>query len=340
MCRQSSAPIEPPAPVTITTRLPSHSPSPALSRTTGSRPSRSSSSIVRIVVSAERPLIRSSYDGTVSTSIPASAQISATRRRTPCAADGSATITWRTPYFLRPRREARDRAQHAHAVQQASALRGIVVDEPDHAPLPASRELAREARPGLAGADHEHRLAERGERAVEAMLLPDPVREAVAGHQEDEHRSGRRSARCAARPPASAASRGPPGSAARPGPRRTRSAAGRGGSRIATGRGRGRRRRRSRPAAAGSTRACDPCRRGRARWKSRPNRTSTSQPRRALRPQRSWTKASHALKLWGCFIVVLLSACANDNQCRQKARRSLTTHAASTCQPAFGDTPA
>ena len=58
--RQSSAPIDPPAPVTITTRLPSHSASPALSSTTGSRPSRSSSSMLRIVVSAWLPLISSS----------------------------------------------------------------------------------------------------------------------------------------------------------------------------------------------------------------------------------------------------------------------------------------
>ena len=32
--------------------------------------------------------------------MPASAQISATRRRTPCAAEGSATITCRTPNFV------------------------------------------------------------------------------------------------------------------------------------------------------------------------------------------------------------------------------------------------
>ena len=97
ICLQSSAPIEPPAPVTSTTRLPSHSPSPALSRTTGSRPSRSSSSTLRIVVRSERPLMSSSYEGTVSASSPAAAQTSAARRRTPCSADGSAMITLRTP---------------------------------------------------------------------------------------------------------------------------------------------------------------------------------------------------------------------------------------------------
>ena len=93
----SSAPIEPPAPVTMTTRLPSHSARPALSSTTGSRDSRSSTSTLRSVVSASRPEMRSSYDGTVSASTPAAAHSSATRRRTTWLVDGSAMITLRTP---------------------------------------------------------------------------------------------------------------------------------------------------------------------------------------------------------------------------------------------------
>ena len=44
----------------MTMRLPSHSAMPALSSTTGSRPSRSSSSTVRTIVSGVRPDIRSS----------------------------------------------------------------------------------------------------------------------------------------------------------------------------------------------------------------------------------------------------------------------------------------
>ncbi len=55
--------------------------------------------MLRMVVSAERPLMRSSYEGTVSASSPLAAQISAMRRRTPWAADGSAMITLRTPYL-------------------------------------------------------------------------------------------------------------------------------------------------------------------------------------------------------------------------------------------------
>ena len=169
------------------TRLPSHSPSPALSSTTGSRPSRSSSSIVRIVVSAERPLIRSSNDGTVSTSIPASAQISATRRRTPCAAEGSATITWRTPYFFAHAGRLEIGPSTLTSCRSRPCFAGSSSIEPDDAPLPAPRELAGEARARFARADHEHRLAERRERAVQAVLLPDPVGEAIARHQEDEH---------------------------------------------------------------------------------------------------------------------------------------------------------
>jgi hypothetical protein len=142
---------------------------------------------VRIVVSAERPLIRSSYEGTVSTSMPASAQISATRRRTRCAAEGRATITCRTPYFFAHAGRLEIGPEDAHAVQQPSALRRVVVDQTDHAPLPAPREVAGQTRSGLARADHEHGLAEGGKRAVEAVLLPDPVGEAIARHEEDEH---------------------------------------------------------------------------------------------------------------------------------------------------------
>ncbi len=91
------------------------------------------------------------------------------------------------PVLLRPGRQARDRTQHAHAVQQPAALRGVVVDEPDDAPLAAAGELPRQARAGFARADDEHRLAEGREGAVQAVLLPDSVGEAIAGHQEDEH---------------------------------------------------------------------------------------------------------------------------------------------------------
>ena len=132
---------------------------------------------------ADQVLVR----GTVSTSRPASAQISATRRRTPCAAEGSATITCRTPYFLAHAGRLEIGPSTLTSSSSRPLFRRVVVDQPDDAPLPAPRELARQARAGLAGADDQHRLAQRRERAVEPVLLPDPVGEAIAGHQEDEH---------------------------------------------------------------------------------------------------------------------------------------------------------
>ena len=224
--------------------------------------------------------------------------------------------------LLRPRRQARDRTQHAHAVQQPPALRRIVVDEPDHAPLPAPRELAREARAGFARADHEHRLAERGERAVEPVLLPDPVGEAIAGHQEDEH--DRVEDQHAARHDRLHLQHHEdrPGSAARRARRRARSAAGRGRSRIATGRDRGRRRRRSRACSGRIQTSVRAMSARNGSRKSRPNRSQYIEAQASAATQRSWTKASHARKFWGCFIVVLMYACANDSQCRQRARRS------------------
>jgi hypothetical protein len=52
---------------------------------------------LRSVVTAERPEMSSSYDGTVSASTRAAAHSSATRRRTAWFAEGSAMITLRTP---------------------------------------------------------------------------------------------------------------------------------------------------------------------------------------------------------------------------------------------------
>jgi hypothetical protein len=96
-------------------------------------------------------------------------------------------ITCRTPYFLAQPGRLEMGPSTVTLWHHPAVLRGIVVDEAHDAPLPAARELAREARARFAGADDEHRLAERGKRAVQAVLLPDPVREAVARHHEDQH---------------------------------------------------------------------------------------------------------------------------------------------------------
>ena len=143
--------------------------------------------MLRIVVSAERPLIRSSYDGTVSASSPAAAQISAARRRTTCAAEGSAMITLRTPYLRAQSGSDASGPSTAMSRSIRPRLDGSSSTQPDDTPLRAARQLPGEPRAGLTRADHQHRLAQRGERAVEAVLLPAAVGEAGAGHQEDQH---------------------------------------------------------------------------------------------------------------------------------------------------------
>ena len=89
--------------------------------------------------------------------------------------------------LARPGRKIGDRSQHADVAQQPSVLGGVVVEKTDNPPLAAARELGSQARPCLAGADDQHRLPQRHEWAVEAVLLPYPVRKPVACHQEDEH---------------------------------------------------------------------------------------------------------------------------------------------------------
>ena len=84
-------------------------------------------------------------------------------------------------------RELRNGPEHLHVAQHPAVLLRVVVEQADDAPLTAARQLVGEARARHAGAEHQHGLAERGERAVEPMLLPDPVREAIAGHDEDQH---------------------------------------------------------------------------------------------------------------------------------------------------------
>ncbi len=66
-------------------------------------------------------------------------------------------------------------------------LRHVVVEQSDDTPLAAARHFVGEPRARLARADDQHRLAERGQRAVQAVLLPDPVRETRSRHQEDQH---------------------------------------------------------------------------------------------------------------------------------------------------------
>ena len=82
ICRHSSEPMEPPAPVTSTTLPVSSSCRPASSSVTASRFIRSSTATLRIFGEASLPPATLSSDGTVSTDTLARLQISTTRRRT------------------------------------------------------------------------------------------------------------------------------------------------------------------------------------------------------------------------------------------------------------------
>src|SRR5271154_306311 len=116
--------MEPPAPVTSITRSPSHSRKPALSSTTGSRPSRSSSSTWRIVVNCERPLIRSSYGGTVSASSPAAAQSAAAHAVRGRRQSDDHRAHTEASY---PIGKLGDWSQHADVAQQAPLLGAVIV---------------------------------------------------------------------------------------------------------------------------------------------------------------------------------------------------------------------
>ena len=230
--------------------------------------------------------------------------------------------------LLCPSGKAGDRPQHRDVVQHPAVLCRIVVDEAHDAPLPASRELAREARARFAGADDEHRLAERGKRAVQPVLLPDPIREPVAGHHEDQH--DRVEEQHAARHDGMqlqhhqherdqqrAETRGeddpPQVEQAREAPQAA----------VKAERDEDRALQRQDP------RQHDHHVReiGLAEIEIEADQIHRGPGERG--GARSWQRASHALKFWGFVIAVLVSICANDNQCRRKSRRlRATTHRA------------
>ena len=184
--RASSAPIEPPAPVTMTTRPLSHSRRPPVSSVTGSRPSRSSSSTWRSCDTVTRPLTRSSYDGTVSTRNPACVHCSSARRRTPCVGFRHRDDRQRDAEPLAPRRDIRQAAEDVDPVQLAARLGGVVVEETHHAPLRAARKFLDEVDRRVVRPEHEDGLARVQEPLVEAELLPGAEGEPAAAHDQDE----------------------------------------------------------------------------------------------------------------------------------------------------------
>ena len=249
---------------------------------------------------------------------------------------GARTITCRTPYFVGPGREARDRPEHAHVVQQPpaaspgrrrSARRRAIAGS---ARLRVSRARAAPAPTTSTGSPSA------AKRAVQLVLLPDPVREAIAGHQEDEH--DRVEDQHAARHDGLQLQhhQHAAGSAARRGRRR------------ATMRRRSTNAREPPQAAVEAERDED-----RALQRQDPRPAShtmsarngsldvqaeaqpvTSPPRRARRRQGRGQNASQARKLRGRPSLVPARACANDNQCRRRECRSRAAQAPSTHQPA------
>ena len=117
--RHSSAPIEPPAPVTITTRLPSHSREPRAVEHHGI----AAEQVVELDV-AQRRQRRAAADQVLvrrhRQRLDARRRRRAPRRAGARAwfADGSAMITLRTPYASDPHAELGDRSQHADVAQQ------------------------------------------------------------------------------------------------------------------------------------------------------------------------------------------------------------------------------
>ncbi len=83
-------------------------------------------------------------------------------------------------------RQVVERAQDAHAVQQAPALLLVVVEETHDAPLVAARELFHEADRGVSGAHDDDLGALLAATAVERPLLEGAIRHAAGRHHRDE----------------------------------------------------------------------------------------------------------------------------------------------------------
>ena len=76
------------------------------------------------------------------------------------------------PYFAHHSAAHRSDPSTLTVAQESRALlAGVVVEQPT-TPLPAAREVIDEPRAGVVGTDDQHRLAQRLEQAVQAMLLP------------------------------------------------------------------------------------------------------------------------------------------------------------------------
>ena len=171
--RHSSEPIEPPAPVTITTSPLRYAPTRSSSMRTGSRPRMSSTCTSRTWRTTLPAALQQLEDGRQRAHRDRRARGTrcTTRARSVPGADGIAIVTSSGSASSRIRAEVVGRAEHAHAVDALAALARVVVDEADR--------VQRRA-PGCAGS-----------------------RAARAGRRRRRRRSGRAARPCAARKPRS-----------------------------------------------------------------------------------------------------------------------------------------
>ncbi len=197
---------------------------PGSSSSTGSRPSRSSGSMLRTRSMRALPSCSSLADGTVSTGRPVAAAWSMALRRRAGEAPGSATMTCVAPARTSGRVTSAKRAEHGDPADPRVALDRVVVEQAEHDPaLVVDRR--EQALGGLAGAHHQRaphvRVAAGDARA--GMLVEHAVRDAhhAHAHQGDERMERQHRARHLGQPgaddPAGAQQRRPrgrPGSAA------------------------------------------------------------------------------------------------------------------------------
>ena len=191
-------PIEPPAPVIITTSFERYAPTRSISMRTGSRPSTSSTWTSRTwrTTAPEPDWSSSKTVGSVRTGTPRSRAARTTRARSVPGADGIAIRISSGSASSRIRASAVGTAEHAHAVDARAALERVVVDEADRVEpeLRVAQHLAQRQAPAVAGADDQHAarvLAARGSRGSGAVV--DRPRDEA--HAADEHERQQREQR-------------------------------------------------------------------------------------------------------------------------------------------------
>ena len=122
--------MDPPAPVTRTVLFRISCAMPPSSSSTGSRPSRSSGSMLRTRSMRAVPSRSSLIEGTVSTGRPVAAAKSMTRRLAAIGAPGIATMTWVAPARMSSRRRSSIVPTTGTPAMRASRLTGSSSSRP------------------------------------------------------------------------------------------------------------------------------------------------------------------------------------------------------------------